>query len=125
MDNFRKRQQRLAQDGLQADRERLLRGFLLVVDDLERALATPQGHEATLRQGIELTRRSALRMLQQEGVEPIRAEGRPFDPLWHEAVATTTPDGAGATSGAVVRVVKAGYRLGDQLLRPAQVVVAL
>lgn len=124
MDNFRRRQQRLAQEQIAADRDRLLRAFLRVVDDLERALAAPTGGGEELRRGIELTYRSALKLMENEGVETIPAKGEPFDPNWHEAVATVAGDGTKAVPGTVVQVVEPGYRLGDQLLRPAKVVVA-
>jgi molecular chaperone GrpE (heat shock protein) len=74
MENFRRRQQRLAQEQAEAERERLLRAFLSVVDNVERALAAPVGHGEELRQGVQLTHRSALQMLEREGVEPILAQ---------------------------------------------------
>jgi len=131
MDNYRKRQQRLAQDQIEAERQRLFGAFLRVVDDLERALTAPatpsQGlrHDEGLRRGVELTHRTAMQMLQREGVEPIEARNRRFDPNWHEAVATVGHNGSGAPVDTVIEVVESGYRLGDQLLRPAKVIVAV
>jgi molecular chaperone GrpE len=124
MENYRKRQQRLAQDQIDTERQRLLNAFLVVVDDLERALAAPAGDARALRQGVELTHRAALQFLQKEGVEPLQAEYQPFDPNWHEAVATVGHNGHGLAPNTIVQVVEAGYRLGDRLLRPAKVVVA-
>lgn len=124
MENFRKRQQRWAEDRIRSERERLLRAFLGVIDDLERALAAPAGDGTGLRQGLELTLRSARQMLEREGVEPIQAMGAPFDPAWHEAVAKQASQEAGVSAGTVVQVTEAGYRIGDQLLRPAKVIVA-
>jgi len=125
MDNYRKRQQRLAEDRIDAERQRLLRSFLPVVDDLERALAAPSGDGRGLRDGIQLTHRTALKVLQQEGVELIREEGRPFDPHRHEAVATVDHGRAGAAPDTIVEVLEPGYRLGGDLLRPARVIVAV
>jgi molecular chaperone GrpE len=125
MDNYRKRQQRLAQDQIDAERQRLLGAFLQVVDDLERALAAPSAPGDGLHSGVELTHRTAMQMLQKEGVEPIEAKGRPFDPNWHEAVATVGHNGSDAVADTVVEVVEPGYRLGDRLLRPAKVIVAV
>ena len=125
MDNFRKRQQRLAQDQIEGERQRLLSAFLPVVDDLERALAAPAGDGEGVRQGVQLTYRTALQLLQKEGVEQVQAQGRPFDPHWHEAVATVGLDGRNVVPHTVVRVMESGYRLGDRLLRPARVVVAV
>jgi molecular chaperone GrpE len=125
MENYRKRQQRLAQDQIESEHHRLLRAFLGVVDDLERALEAPIGDGEGLRQGVQMTHRAALQLLEREGVEQIRAEYRPFDPAWQEAVSTMAHGHAGAEPDTVVQVVEPGYRLGDQLLRPAKVVVAV
>jgi molecular chaperone GrpE len=125
IENFRKRQQRLAEERILADRERLLRAFLRVADDLERALHADGADADDLRQGVDLTYRSLTRLLDQEGAEPIEAAGRPFDPAWHEAVGTVPHVHAGAEPDTVVKVVEAGYRLGDRLLRPARVIVAV
>ncbi len=125
MDNYRKRQQRMAEDKIDAERQRLLRSFLPVVDDLERALAAPSGDGRGLRDGVQLTHRAALQLLQREGVEPIREQGRPFDPHWHEAVATVDHARVGVEPDTIVDVLEPGYRQQDQLLRPARVVVAV
>lgn len=131
MDNFRKRQQRLAQDQIEAERQRLLGAFLQVVDDLERALAASEvpgdglRDGDGLRRGVQLTHRTAMQLLQREGVEPLEAKHRRFDPNWHDAVATVGHNGSLAAADTVVEVVEPGYRLGDRLLRPAKVVVAV
>jgi molecular chaperone GrpE len=125
MDNYRRRQRRSAQDGIRIERQRLLRGYLGVVDDLDRALSATAGGDARLRQGIELTRRGALQFLHKEGVEKIEAQDQVFDPAWHDAVATVGRNGLALNHDTVVQVVESGYRLGDQLLRPAKVVVAV
>ncbi len=124
MDNFRKRQQRLAEDRIAADRERLLRAFLTVADDLARALSANGADPESLRQGVDITYQSLMRILDREGVETIQARGRPFDPSWHEAVGTVSHQEVGAEPETVVEVVQPGYRIGDRLLRPARVIVA-
>jgi len=123
MENFRKRQQRLTEERIAEERERLLRSFLRVADDLERALRADRADSESLRQGVQLTRQGLLRLLEQEGAEPITAQGQPFDPAWHEAVGAV-PSGDGVQPETVVEVVQEGYRLGDRLLRPARVIVA-
>jgi len=124
IENFRKRQRRLAEESIEANRARLLRNFLAIADDLERALNAEGGDETSLREGVKVTQRSLNQLLKQEGVEPIRAEGETFDPNWHEAVATVPPGQAGVERGTVVGVTRRGYRLNERLLRPARVVVA-
>lgn len=131
MDNYRKRQQRLAADQTETERRRLLGDFVRVVDNLERALAAPAGDSETLRQGVALTHRAALKLLHQEGVELVQSENQPFDPNWHEAVATVRAEDVAGDNGrqpdpdTVIQVLEPGYRQGDRLLRPARVVVAV
>jgi molecular chaperone GrpE len=125
MENYRRRQQRLAQDQIESERERLLRALLEVVDDLERALASSSQDGGGFREGVQLTHRAALQRLKKENVERIEARGRRFDPAWHEAVSTVPGRQVGAAPETVVQVLEPGYRRGDRLLRPARVVVAV
>lgn len=130
MENYRKRQQRFAQDQIGHERRRLLNSFLGIVDDLERALATPDGGDGLprgegLHRGVELTHRAAMQLLQKEGAVAISADNQPFDPNWHEAVATIPRNGGEVAPGTVIQVITPGYRIDDQLLRPAKVVVAV
>ncbi len=121
MDNYRKRQARRADEAIVAERERMLRLIIPVVDNLARALSQDGRGDEALRQGIELTYREVMRLLESEGVAPIEVIGRPFDPELHEAVATAMTD---AKAGTVVKELERGYVLGEKLLRPARVVVA-
>jgi molecular chaperone GrpE len=61
-------------------------------------------------------------LLFENGLEPIEAEGKAFDPNWHEAIAHEPSDQV--SEGTVLRQVRRGYRLKDRLLRPAKVVVS-
>jgi len=124
IENFRKRQRRLAEERIEANRGRLLRNFLTVADNLERALQAENGEGGPLREGVEVTRRSLEQLLRQEGVERIMAEGEIFDPNWHEAVGTVPQERVDGERGTVVDVTQPGYRLSDRLLRPARVIVA-
>jgi molecular chaperone GrpE len=125
MENFRRRQRRLAHEQIEAERSRLLESFLRVVDDLERALAVPARDGGGLREGILLTHRAALNILKGEGVERMQPENQPFDPNWQEAISAVSHEQANATPGTVVQVVEPGYRLDGRLLRPAKVIVAV
>jgi molecular chaperone GrpE len=124
IENFRKRQQRLAEDRVQADRARLLRSFLTIADDLERALDVGGGDNENLREGVQVTYRSLKQLFRHEGVEQIEAKGETFDPTLHEAVATVPHQEAGVDQDMIVEVAQQGYRLDGRLLRPARVVVA-
>ena len=99
-----------------------------MVDNLDRAIdaatkAPRQGHDADpLLQGVELVRQQFLSKLEGFGVTLIPSEGATFDPLVHEAV--TTVPGDEATDGRIAGVIAHGYRIGDEVLRPALVAVA-
>jgi len=121
MDNFRKRQARRADEAGAAEKERLLSLILPVADNLNRALNHSDQPDDTLRQGVDLTRRELLRLLEAEGLTRLPTVGEPFNPNWHEAVATIS---SAAEPDTIVEEVEAGYLLGDKLLRPARVVVA-
>jgi molecular chaperone GrpE len=125
MENFRKRQQRLAEARVAEERERLIAQFATIADDLERALEAGSANVASLREGVSLTHKALIRLLAREGAEPIRPKGEMFDPEWHEAVSTVPYTAVGVRPNTVVNVIRDGYRIGDRLVRPARVVVAV
>lgn len=120
-DNFKKRIQRDLDSMVAARRRMLLERFLPVLDNLERALSSNAGGEG-LRGGIEQTLRGFEAVLASEGVKAIDVKGEPFDPRVAEAVGTAAADGAAEDT--VVDVTEKGYKLGDEVLRPAKVIVA-
>jgi molecular chaperone GrpE len=99
----------------------LIRRFLPVLDDLERALQNRPADDAWAS-GIELIQRKFQQILEAEGLKRIEAEGAEFDPNFHEAISYESADGL--ESGRVIAVVQNGYLLGDYVVRPAQVRVA-
>jgi molecular chaperone GrpE len=103
---------------------KILETFLPVVDDLERgiAAATKHAESADVVQGLELVRRSMLTQLAQFGVTPVAALGQQFDPQRHDAIALV-PVADPAQDGRVIDVMRAGYLIGDDTLRPAGVAV--
>ena len=102
----------------------VVKRFLEVVDDMERAMKTrPQnGEEAVWADGIELIQRKLATILEAEGVKTIDVDGKFFDPNFHEAI--SQEDSPSHQSGQIIGVVKQGYILGDRVLRPALVRVA-
>jgi molecular chaperone GrpE len=122
--NFRRRTAEDRERELGLASESLLRKLLAVADDFDRAL---EAMPAELRgvgwiEGIVLLDRKLRQLLESEGVTPIEAIGRPFDPREHEAVASVpTP---GRPDGEVVAEVQRGYRVRDRVLRPAMVAIA-
>ena len=124
-DNYRKRTERERRELSDAVSADIVRDMLPAVDDLERALAASSGDEASaaLHRGITLIHRRLLDGLRKRGVEPIDVLGRDFDPNWHEAVGHD-PAAPGQRDGEVTVELTKGYRIGQRLLRPAQVKVA-
>lgn len=100
--------------------ERVLRELLPVLDDLEDGLGhiPPDQADSGLANGMRLVEQKFRTALARLGVEPVPAQGAPFDPTVHEAVDFDPAGGA-----AVADVYRQGYRLGDTLLRPAMVKV--
>ena len=113
----------VAKDAERSRREVFV-SLLEVVDNLDRAIEAARGKSAgdSLLQGVELVRQQFLSKLDGFGVKRIASEGQPFDPQLHEAV-TTVPASDPASDGRVVGVVAHGYRIGDEVLRPALVAV--
>ena len=110
-------------------RRTVLADLLDVVDNLDRAIAasradTGAGVSAleSLVRGVELVRSQFLGKLEGYGVTRLPALGQPFDAARHEAV-STVPVGDEAQDGMVIAVIREGYAIGDDLLRPAAVVV--
>jgi molecular chaperone GrpE len=103
---------------------KLLESFLPVVDDLDRAIAAAKTHveSADVVDGLDLVRRSLLSRLGQFGVTHIAALGEKFDPERHDAVAMVPVTDA-AQDGRVIDVMREGYLIGEDTLRPAGVAV--
>ncbi len=99
----------------------VIKRYLPILDDLERALSTRPADLAWV-DGIELIYRKLKSILEAEGLKRIEAEGQMFDPNFHEAILQESCDGF--ESGQVIAVVQNGYTLGDRVIRPAQVRVA-
>ena len=96
--------------------------LLEVVDNLDRAIAAAGDDETPLLVGVRQVHDQFLAKLEGFGVARLAALGEPFDAALHEAVATTPVDDP-SLEGHVVAVVREGYAVGDELLRPASVVV--
>jgi molecular chaperone GrpE len=120
-DNYKKRMQRDFDSLVSSRRRMLLERFLPVLDNLERALQSNADGE-TLRGGIEQTLRGFEALLAGEGVKAVDVKGKPFDPRVAEAIGTSTS--SDEADDTVVAVAEKGYTLGDELLRPAKVIVA-
>ena len=125
-DEARLRLRREISKDIERVRREILSELLEVVDNLDRAIdagSKAQNPEALL-QGVDMVRRQFLGKLESLGVKPIDAdETTRFDPLLHEAI-TTLPAASPEQDGRIVGVVRRGYRIGEDVLRPAAVAVA-
>jgi len=119
--NYKKRIER-DNDMLRAHiKSDIVKKILPVLDDLERALQNRPADESWAN-GIELVVRKFRTILESEGIKRIDAEGREFDPNFHEAISNEPNDEV--ESGHVIAVVQNGYMLGERVIRPALVRVA-
>jgi molecular chaperone GrpE len=129
-ENFRKRMAAEVQAAATRGKAALVGELVHVIDNLERALEAagidPADEDSTpenpLAQGILLTYRDLCLALKGNDVEAVDPKGEKFDPTAHEALSTVAADGV--ESGVVVETMQKGYRLGEQLIRPARVVVS-
>jgi molecular chaperone GrpE len=123
LDNYKKRAVKERDEATKFGQEKLLRDFLPVVDNLERALEhakSPSDFEG-LKQGVAMTRKLFEDTLGRHAVKAFSALDQMFDPHRHEAIQTIESD---APPGTVVLEVVRGFTLHDRLMRPAMVGVA-
>jgi len=122
--NFKRRTEEVRAEQAQGARAEILLKILPVLDDFQRAVQSPptEGAARDWAQGVLLIERKLRAILEAEGVQKIEAEGAEFNPWEHEAVSyQASPE---LEDGRVLAVIRDGYRLGDRVIRPAQVVVA-
>jgi molecular chaperone GrpE len=99
----------------------VIKRYLPVLDDMERALAARPA-DLAWADGVELICRKLQTILEAEGLKRMEAEGQMFDPNFHEAISQEPVEGV--ECGTVIAVVRNGYMLGEQVVRPAMVRVA-
>ena len=126
LDNYKNRVRKEMSEHETKASETILRDFLEVADNLERAIASwkegGKNDVNSVRDGVELVLRLFKAKLERYSVTPIEAKGQLFDPRVHHAVSQASS--TDATPGTVLHEVQKGYRAGERLLRPATVVVA-
>ena len=113
---------------IERGRREILADLLDVVDNLDRAVDAARASTGgdrldALIQGVDIVRRQFLAKLEGFGVRRIESDGQPFDPSVHEAI-SAVPASDSAPDGTIVGVIRHGYRIGDDVLRPASVAVA-
>ena len=123
VENVRKRADKAVESAHKYALESLTENLLPVLDSFEKAveMAADNSVQATL-EGIELSYRLFIDVLQKTGIKSIDPTGEPFNPEYHEAMSMLeNPD---AEPGSVLEVIQKGYTLNDRLVRPARVLVA-
>lgn len=120
-DNFRRRTRQEKEELSVVVAERIVGQLLPVVDNFERATASPATDVNALTTGVQMIFRQLNSALTQLGVEPINAVGNMFDPAQHEAVMRVAD--ASQPDGIVVEELQKGYKLNGRLVRPSMVKV--
>ena len=123
MENFRKRQERLALDRIGREKKTLIHKILEVMDNVERALVY---QETMDKQALQHTLRMLLwqlnEVLRGEGLTLVPSLGETFNPYVHEAIEAV--ENSDQPEGTIVEEVLKGYKIGDETLRPARVKVS-
>jgi molecular chaperone GrpE len=125
-ENYKKRAERDINDFRKFANESLIKEILPIVDNLERALESPEGDSeaasGSMREGVEMTLKGLLSCLKKYGVVPIESLEKPFDPNFHQAV--MQEESEARPDNTVSQELQKGYMMQDRLLRPAMVVVS-
>ena len=123
-ENYKKRASREKEDAIKYANSSLLERLVSIIDNFELGLAAAkgEGEHSSIYSGMVLVRKQLNDLLAENGLQPIEAEGKKFDPNIHEAIAHERSDQI--PEGIVLRQTRRGYRFKDRLLRPAKVVVS-
>jgi molecular chaperone GrpE len=123
-DNFRKRTRREIDDARRGGREEMLKEFLPVFDNLERAITSAQRAQEVkaVADGLNMILRQFIDTLGRVNIAKVPTTGKEFDPTVHEAIQQVETDEH--APGTIVAEVQPGYVQGERLVRPAMVVVA-
>jgi len=123
MENMKKRFQKDKQELIKYGNETLTKQLLPVADNLEKALDHSKDENSleALREGVDLTLKGLINVLEKSGLEVVQAVGEPFDPNFHEAVSEQADNSA--APGTVIQELQKGYLLNQRLIRPAMVIV--
>lgn len=123
-ENYKKRAARERDEGIKYANRNLLERLVAIVDNFELGLsaAREQSQDSPIYSGMRMVLKQLNDFLTENGLEPIDAVGKQFDPNLHEAIGHEPSDEI--PEGEVIRQTRRGYRLKGRLLRPAAVVVS-
>ena len=122
-ENYKKRAAREKDEAIKYANSSLLERLVAIVDNFELGLeaAKGEGEQSPVYSGMTLVLKQLNDFLTENGLQPIEAEEKKFDPNLHEAIAHQPSD---RPEGTIIRQTRRGYRFKDRLLRPSQVVVS-
>ncbi len=121
-DNYRKRVSKEIEEAKEAAKRSIIKEFLVILDNLEKAIEMAYKHKDAIIEGIELSIKSFKDMLKKHGVQEINPKEESFDPNLHDALMTQESDEH--PKNTVIQTVEKGYMLKDKLIRPAKVIVS-
>ena len=123
-ENYKKRSAREKEEAIKYANSSLLERLVSIFDNFELGLAAAkeQGEQSPIYSGMVLVQKQLNDLLAENGLQPIEAEGKKFDPNVHEGIAHEPSDQV--PEGVVLRQTRRGYRFKDRLLRPAKVVIS-
>lgn len=126
IDNIRRRTEQDVEKAHKFALEKFAKDILNTIDNLERALATPENTEdetvKALFDGVELTLKELLATVARFGVEPVGVVGEVFNPDLHQAISMQPMEGF--ETNQITTVLQKGYLLNGRVIRPAMVMVA-
>lgn len=119
-ENYRRRTQKEKEELTGYTKALLFGPLLSVLDNFERALASSEGD--SFRQGIEMIYRQFTETLEKQGLTKIDVQDQVFDPQYHDAVMREVAEDV--PEGMILQELQSGYKLGEQVIRPAMVKVS-
>ncbi len=121
-DNYQKRVAKEIEDVREATKRSLINEFLVILDNMEKALLISKEHKDSIIEGIELTMKSFKDLLKKHGVEEINPKSERFNPDLHDALMMQPSDDM--PKDTVLQTLQKGYIYKNKLIRPAKVVVS-
>jgi molecular chaperone GrpE len=124
MENIKKRGMKEREDLARFANESLIKQILPAIDSLQNAISHAQSDENSsgLVKGVELTLDGLMKTLEKAGLKEVEAEGKPFDPNFHEAISKQID--ATVAPGHVIAELQKGYVLNGRLIRPSMVIIS-
>ena len=122
LENLQKRTQRRIDEAREKANGRIVMQLLTILDELDLAISAAENSKGDIIEGVEMVRGKLWKLLDGEGLTPINALGRPFDPNLHEAVLEVETDEV--ENGCVVEEFRRGYKFKGRVLRASMVKVA-